>query len=179
MSQRAYRYCPLCRARLEEGERGGAARAVCAAPDCGFVHWDNPVPVVAAIVEHAGDVILVRTHGAPEHWFALVAGFVERGESAEQAVLREVREEIGIEARIREFVGAYPFELRIQLLLVYHVHALESEIALGADEIAAYKRVPISEVKPWPLGTGPALRDWLAARGHHPPVVPLGDARYD
>lgn len=181
MSRPAYRYCPLCRAPLEDVERGGAVRAVCTAAECGFVHWDNPVPVVAAIVEHDGDVILVRTQGAPEHWFALVAGFVERGESPEQAVLREVREEIGIDARVREFVGAYPFELRNQLLLVFDVHPREDEIeiALGADEIAAYKRVPIPELKPWPLGTGPALRDWLAARGHHPPILPLGEARYD
>lgn len=179
MSRQEYVYCPRCGTRLAESERGGRRRAVCPTPECGFTHWDNPIPVVAAIVEQDDHLILVRSHGWSEHAFALVAGFLERGESPEQGVLREVREEIGIEARVHGFVGAYSFEMRNQLLLVYHVIALEPEIRLGEDELAAFKRVPLAEVKPWPRGTGPALRDWLRARGYDPPVVELGEARYE
>lgn len=174
-----YRFCPRCRSPLEERERGGAMRAMCLSPGCGFTHWDNPVPVVAAIVEHDGHVILVRSHGWPEHAFGLVAGFLERGESPEQGVLREIREEIGIAAEISELVGVYGFELRNQLLLVYHARALEGDIRLGEDELAAYKRVPVHALKPWPRGTGPALRDWLVARGYDPEIVEFGHARYD
>jgi len=47
-----YRYCPLCRAELTSAVRGGETRLVC--PQCAFVHWRNPVPVVAAVVERAG-----------------------------------------------------------------------------------------------------------------------------
>lgn len=172
-------FCPRCRTELEERERGGSLRAVCPAPDCGFTHWNNPVPVVAAVVEHDGHVILVRSHGWPEHAFGLVAGFLEPGEAPAQGVLREIREELGLDARIHAFIGAYGFELRNQLLLVYHVHAPHAEIALGTDELAAYKRIPIPELKPWPHGTGPALRDWLVARGYDPPILEFGTARYD
>lgn len=179
VTRREYRFCPRCGGDLERRERGGSVRAVCPAPGCGFTHWDNPVPVVAAIVEDDGHVVLVRSRGWSEHAFALVAGFLERGETPEQAVLREIREEIGIEARIHEFLGAYAFELMNQLLLVYHVQALEGEIALCETELDAFKRVPISEIKPWPRGTGPALREWLAARGYHPPVLELGQAVYE
>lgn len=179
MPSRDYKFCPHCRTPLVERERGGSVRAVCPAAECGFTHWNNPVPVVAAIVERDGHVILVQSRGWPEHFYALVAGFLERGESPEHGILREIREELGVEARIQAFVGAYPFELMNQILLVYHVHALEDDIVLCSEELAAFKRVPIIELKPWPLGTGPALRDWLAARGHHPPVVELGEARYD
>jgi NADH pyrophosphatase NudC (nudix superfamily) len=68
-----YRYCPLCRAELTHAVRGGETRLVC--PHCAFVQWRNPVPVVAAVVERLGRVILVRSLGRPAHWYGLVAGF--------------------------------------------------------------------------------------------------------
>ena len=93
MSDSDYRYCPHCRAELAPAERGGQTRLVC--PQCSFVHWRNPVPVVAAVVERAGRVVLVHSIGRPAHWYGLVAGFLERGEHPEAAVLREVAEELG------------------------------------------------------------------------------------
>src|SRR5262245_44183918 len=102
MSDAEYRYCPLCRTDLTTAEHGGLPRLAC--PACGFVHWRNPVPVVASIVERAGHVVLVRSHGRPETWYGLVAGFLESGETPEAAALREVVEEIGIEARLERFI---------------------------------------------------------------------------
>jgi NADH pyrophosphatase NudC (nudix superfamily) len=55
MSDVDYRYCPHCRTELAAVERGGQTRLAC--PQCRFVHWRNPVPVVAAVVERAGRVI--------------------------------------------------------------------------------------------------------------------------
>ena len=49
-----------------------------------------------------------------------------------------------------------------QLILAFHVPA-QGEIVLG-DELAAIKRVPIERLKPWTIGTGPAVRDWLGRR---------------
>src|SRR5690606_29187982 len=74
MSFADFTFCPRCRAQLVEAERGGRTRLVCTAEGCGFVHWNNPIPVVAAIVERDGRVILVRNHGRPVTWYVLVAG---------------------------------------------------------------------------------------------------------
>jgi NAD+ diphosphatase len=172
MSDTAFRYCPACRTELQTAERGGKPRLVC--PQCGFVHWRNPVPVVAAVVEREGHVVLVHSIGRPPTWFGLVAGFLEQGEHPEAAVLREVDEELGIEARLAGLIGIYPFERLNQLIFAYHVAGAPGTITLDASELDAYREVPFAKLKPWPQGTGPALRDWLAARGYHPPVVDFG-----
>jgi NADH pyrophosphatase NudC (nudix superfamily) len=172
MSDTDYRYCPACRAELTTAVRGGEPRLVC--PQCSFVHWRNPVPVVAAIVERAGRVVLVRSLGRPATWYGLVAGFLERGEHPEAAALREVREEIGLAARLESFIGIYPFTRLNQVIFAYHVIAPEGPIVLATDELADYKEVPLEKLRPWPQGTGPALRDWLVARGFDPPTVEFG-----
>lgn len=174
MASHKYQYCPSCRSALILVERGGKQRLSCPQNECGFVHWANPVPVVAAIVERDQHVVLVRSLGWPDSWYGLVAGFLETGETPEEAVLREVTEEIGIEAEMRQLVGVYPFETMNQLIFVYHLAAERGEIRLCEDELADYKLVPIERVKPWSRGTGPALRDWLASRGLFPEVVEFG-----
>ena len=100
-----FQYCPMCRTALVSIERGGSLRRACSDASCGFVAWNNPVPVVGAIVEQNGHVILVRSRGWPEDYYGLVAGFVETGESPRSAALREVAEEIGIEADEATYVG--------------------------------------------------------------------------
>lgn len=174
MTETAYQYCPLCRSALVTRELGGRMRSACPREGCGFVAWDNPVPVVAAIVERNGEVILVRNLGRPEGWYGLVAGFLEQGEHPEAGIRREIDEEIGLAVGDLQFLGIYPFELRNQIIIAYHALAEPGEIRLRADEIASYRSVPIERLRPWRLGTGPALRDWLAARGYHPPVVEFG-----
>ena len=114
---------------------------------------------MAAIVEHDGAVIIARGKGWPANMFGIITGFLEKGESPADAVLREVREELGVAGEVREFVGVYPFFQANQVLLVYHVVA-EGAITLN-DELAEIKHVPREKLKPWPIGTGPAVRDWL------------------
>src|SRR5438309_1254651 len=70
----------------------GRERLHCSTDSCDYVFYDNPVPVVAALVEHGQTVLLVRGKGWPEKWYGLVTGFLEKGESPEEGVLREVRE---------------------------------------------------------------------------------------
>ena len=65
LTSRNFRVCPLSGHTLESALRGGRERAVCPEIECGFVHWDNPTPVVAAIVEHDNRVVLVRSIGRP------------------------------------------------------------------------------------------------------------------
>jgi NAD+ diphosphatase len=163
---RPFKYCPRCAQALDVVEYDGVTRRRCPDKACGFVHWNNPVPVVAAIVEHDGHVVLARNKLWPEKMFGLITGFLEANEAPDIGVLREVEEEIGLKGRVESFVGHYSFPQMNQLILAYHVMA-QGEIQLG-DELAEYKRVPPEKLRPWPTGTGHAVRDWLAARGFHP-----------
>lgn len=159
------KYCPQCGVPLVRMAVNGRERTVCTAAKCGFVHWNNPVPVVAAIVEHAEHVCLVRNVGWPTHWYGLVTGFLESGEMPEEAVLREVEEEIGLAGTLRSYVGMYEFYRANQLIIAYHVTVESDAVRPCPQEIADFKWVPVATVRPWSAGTGKALRDWLAARG--------------
>jgi NAD+ diphosphatase len=156
------KFCPQCGHELALAEVDGRSRLRCTSATCDFVHWDNPTPVVAAIVEVGDCVVLTRNKGWPEKWFGLVAGFLEKGETPENAILREIKEELGLEGKIVSFVGIYSFFERNQLILAFHVQA-QGEIQLG-EELEEVKLIPPEEVRPWSMGTGPALRDWLNAR---------------
>jgi len=154
------RHCLRCGTVLALHHDGERTRERC--PACGWVFYDNPLPVVAAIVEHEGDIVLVRQKGWPEKWYGLVTGFLERGEEPEAGILREVHEELGLDAEIVGLVGAYGFSQRNEIIVAFHVRAT-GPIALGA-ELEAVKRVKVEALRPWPFGTGHAVRDWLARR---------------
>ncbi|MFO1422890.1 MAG: NUDIX domain-containing protein [Candidatus Competibacteraceae bacterium] len=159
-------FCPQCGQPLHTADINGHLRQRCIATGCGYVHWDNPVPVVAAIVELDGAVILARNQSWPEKMYGLITGFLEKGETPDAAIRREVREELGLDAVAAHFIGNYAFFEMNQLILAYHVPA-RGEIVLG-EELADFKRVPVDRLKPWTIGTGPAVRDWLAARRGQP-----------
>ena len=156
-------FCSKCGSELVDKEEDGRIRRVCSSDSCDWVFWNNPTPVVAAIVEHEGKVLLVRNKGWPAKWLGLVTGFLEKGETPEDGVLRELKEELGLTGVIEEFLGTYSFFEANQIILAFHVKA-EGEVTLG-DEIEKYRAFPPEKVKPWSLGTGPALKDWLEKRG--------------
>lgn len=175
MSNR-FRFCPQCSSELQRQLHGEVERFGCALPGCGYVHWNNPVPVVAAVVQHEGKILLARNVAWPQKFFALITGFLEKDDpSPEQAVLREVEEELGLRAQSATFIGHYRFEQMNQLIIAYHVVA-EGEVRLN-EELAETIHVAPEEAKYWPAATGLALRDWLRSQGHEPQEIPLPSRR--
>jgi NAD+ diphosphatase len=151
-------------------------RMACPDSACGFVLWDNPTPVVAAIVEHEGELILARNKAWAVPFFALITGFLERTDpSPTEAVIREVKEELGLDAQGAHFVGHYRFERQNQIILAYHVPAT-GQITLG-DELADYRRIAPAKARYWPVATGLALRDWLISQGHQPQAFEVPETR--
>lgn len=141
---------------------GGLERQACTAGSCSFVLWDNPVPVVAALVELAGKIVLARNVAWPEKQFGLITGYLERNEAPEAAVAREVMEELGLAVRSVSLIGLYPFESKNQLLLAYHVIA-QGRIVLN-EELAEFRLIEPERLKAWDFGTGLAVSDWMNAR---------------
>jgi NAD+ diphosphatase len=158
-----FHYCPQCGKGLTKKMIDGRERLCCPADACGYVWWDNPLPIVAAIIEKDGNIILARNKEWPEKIFALITGFLEKGETPEAAVVREVKEELGLDAEIREQIGVYSFLERNQLIIAYYLTAT-GEMRLG-DELAEIKMIPPQKLRPWPFGTGLAVRDWLIKYG--------------
>lgn len=156
------KYCQYCGHELSSKNINGRDFLACPAENCGYVYWDNPLTVVAAIVEHEGNVLLARNKAWPPKIFALITGFLEKGESPEKAVLREVKEELGLDARLEAMIGVYTYLQQNQIIIAYHVSA-EGEIKMG-EELAEVISLPPEKVRPWNFGTGPAVKDWLEKR---------------
>jgi NAD+ diphosphatase len=167
---RTFLFCPRCGAPLAARDGEAGQRARCSA-GCGFVDYNNPIPVVAAVVEHDGRVVLARNKAWPPSWYALVAGFLEANELPDDAVRREVKEELGLEAQATNLIGVYAFSRMNQVIIAYHVMATGS-ITLN-HELVDYRLVEPSQCTAWRAGTGLALRDWLRSRGFEPRMTDL------
>jgi protein tyrosine phosphatase (PTP) superfamily phosphohydrolase (DUF442 family)/8-oxo-dGTP pyrophosphatase MutT (NUDIX family) len=163
-----FKFCPQCTKPLVLAQHGEMPRLGCSdVSGCGFVLWDNPVPVVAAIVEHEGEIVLARNAAWPPGMFALITGFLEKHDPhPESGVLREVKEELGLDGRVAEFVGFYPFERMNQLIIAYHVIATGT-IRLN-EELVEFKKLHPEKIRLWPAGTGYAMRDWIVRHGYTP-----------
>lgn len=156
-------YCPQCGNKLEPTPIDGVERQACVFRECGFVHWDNPVPVVAALVEYRGKVVLARNARWPGGLFSLVTGYLERHETPEEAVVREVQEELGLDSTVQEFIGCYSFKKKNQVILAHWVQAT-GELTTGA-EISEVKLLSRKELKLWQFGpltlTTAIVNQWL------------------
>ena len=142
---------------------GVLTRNACIDAGCAFIQWMNPVPAVGALVEIDGEIILARGQGWPEGFFALVTGYLEPLEDPKAGVVREVKEELGVEVIEAHLIGNYIFERKNEVMLCYHAVA-RGEIRLGA-EIAEVKRYAPADLRPWPRATGFAVADWMRSRG--------------
>lgn len=166
-----FRYCPHCAAplaplvQLEDG--GEKERLRCAA--CGFTHWNNPTPVLAAVIEYQGQILLARNAAWDGKMYALITGFMEANETPQDGIAREIREETNLQARELHLIGAYDFQRMNQVIIAYHA-VCEGEIRLS-PELVDYRLFSPQTVKCWPGGTGHALADWLRSRGHEPQFI--------
>jgi NADH pyrophosphatase NudC (nudix superfamily) len=171
-----YRYCPSCAAPLAmisaDEDGGPKERLRCAG--CGWTHWNNPTPVLAAVIECAdreGRLLMARNAAWPVKMFGLVTGFMEAGERPEDGIRREVAEETSLSVDALELIGVYDFQRMNQVIIAYHAVA-RGEIRLS-PELAEYRLYEPQAVRCWPAGTGYALADWLRSRGHEPQFFEL------
>jgi NAD+ diphosphatase len=86
-------------------------------PGCGLVVFPRTDPAVTMLVSAGDRCLLSRRHGAPEHRWSALAGFVEPGETLEEAVAREAREETGVEITGVEYVTAQPWPFPAALMI--------------------------------------------------------------
>jgi NAD+ diphosphatase len=168
-----YSFCPTCAtplqliAQLEDG--GHKERLRCTG--CGWTHWNNPTPVLAAVIQYQDRVLLARNAAWTNKMYALITGFMEAGETPEEGIAREVKEETNLDVRELNLIGVYEFFRMNQVIIAYHAVA-EGEVKLS-PELADYKLFAYEDVRCWPAGTGKALAKWLRGRGIEPQFMEL------
>ena len=156
------KYCPQCSSKLSQRLIDGRHYDACPNEECVFINYDNPTPVVAAIIEVDGYVLLVHNVGWPPKMYGLVSGFLEKGESPGTAIQREIKEETNLDTDTVNLVGIYAFEQMNQVIIAYHA-TCKGKIELN-EELDEYKKIDVDKLVPWSFGTGLAVKDWLDSR---------------
>ncbi len=169
-----FKFCPQCAqplaliGQLEDG--GHKERPRCAA--CGFTHWNNPVPVLAAVIELEGKILLARNAAWTAKAYALITGFMEAGETPQEGITREIGEETSLKVDALNLIGVYDFQRMNQVIIAYHASC--SGTVQLSPELVDYRLFRHEDVLCWPAGTGYALADWLTGRGYQPRFVEWG-----
>lgn len=124
--------------------RGGWGRS-CAA--CGAEHFPRVDPVVIMLAEYDGRVLVGRQPGFPPGFFSALAGFVEPGESLEEAVARELFEEAGIQVSDVAYVASQPWPFPSSLMIGCRAVAHDPALTLDTTELEAAMWVDRAEVR--------------------------------
>lgn len=166
-----FKFCPQCATPLAEitlpEDGGDKTRWRCTA--CDFTHWNNPTPVLAAVIEYNGQILLARNAAWPGKMYALITGFMEAGETPEEGIAREIAEETSLSTSALSLLGVYDFQRMNQVIIAYHA-VCHGEVALS-PELVDYRLYDLQDVKCWPAGTGYALAAFLRSRGHEPRFI--------
>ncbi len=155
-------FCPQCANPIADAMIDGEIRKACPDTSCGFVHFDNPTPVIAMIVEVEGGVVMAHNVSWPKQFYSIITGFLEAGEDPLECAIRETKEELNLTAVENSLVGVYSFPQQNQVIIAYHIKAV-GEIKLN-EELDDYRITPPEEIRPWNFGTGLAIQDWLNKR---------------
>jgi len=126
-----HRYCANCGGGSVPDEMG--AKRVC--NHCNSEHFPRVNPVVIMLVTHKDKVLLGRGIGWPDKAMSALAGFVSPGETIEEAVAREVFEEVGIKTKNSTYIFSQPWPYPSQLMLGMICEAKDTEITLNKGEL--------------------------------------------
>ena len=166
-----FKFCPACAAplALQSQMEDGGEKARLRCTGCDYTHWNNPTPVLAAVVEYQGKILLARNAAWSGEKFALITGFMEAGETPDGGIAREISEETNLQTSALKLIGVYDFQRMNQVIIAYHAEC-HGEVRLS-PELVDYRLYAFEDVLCWPAGTGYALAEFLRSRGHEPTFV--------
>jgi len=108
----------------------------CSNPDCATEHVPRTDPAVIMLVEHEGKALLGRSPRFAEGMYSTLAGFVEPGESLEEAVAREVEEEAGVKISNVRYHSSQPWPFPSSIMLGFYATAETTDITIDREELA-------------------------------------------
>ncbi|MGN0386517.1 MAG: NAD(+) diphosphatase [Lachnospiraceae bacterium] len=128
-----FTYCPHCGTELI-GKEIGDEGIIPYCNNCNIPLWDMfTTSIIAAVVNEYGEVALLRQNYVSTTKYVCVAGIMKIGESAEETVIREVKEEIGQDVESLEFISSYPYEKREMLMLGYKATVRKKDFKLSGE----------------------------------------------
>jgi NAD+ diphosphatase len=128
---RNFRYCSRCGTMMEP--RTDERSRTC--PGCGFTSYPPVSPAIMILVTHEGRLLLGRKAAFPAGRYSALAGFVEPGETLEETVARETREEVGVEVKNIRYFGSQPWPFPHSLMIAFTAEYAGGELKPDGVEI--------------------------------------------
>ena len=157
-------FCAACGGETRP-RNGGSSRSC---PSCGAEHFPRTDPVVIVVVSRGGRALLGRSGRFPGNLYSALAGFMEAGESVEEAVRREVAEEAGIRVGGVRYVASQPWPFPASLMIGCLAEGLSDEITIDPQEIEDARWFSRAELAEALAGRGQRV-ERAAADRHRPP----------
>ena len=142
--ERNHRCCGRCGAPTRD--KGEERAKLC--PECGLVVFPRMSPAVIVAVRNEDRILLAHAGRFPEGMHSVLAGFVEQGESLEQCIRREVREEVGIEVKNIRYFGSQPWPFPNSLMIAFTADYAGGEIQVDSREILSAGWFPANALPP-------------------------------
>ena len=144
-----YNYCPICATPLQMGMIEGRKRKYC--PKCDFIDYKNPLPVALAVAVKDKKFLLIKRGIPPKKgMWGFPSGFIEVGETSEEACLRELKEETGTSGEIEKLIGVVrreDKEIYGDMLVVQYLDRVTGgKLAPPGDEVEDARFVDIAEL---------------------------------
>ena len=130
-----HRFCANCGKVTTVARSGWARFCLAAEGGCGTEHFPRTDPVVIMLAEHEGRVLLGRNVRAPYGFYSALAGFLEVGESIEEAVARELHEEAGVVVTAVRYVTSQPWPFPAQLMIACIATVESDALVLDTNEL--------------------------------------------
>ncbi len=159
---RTHRFCGRCGTPL----RAKSAERAKECPQCGLLQFPRLAPAIIVLVERESKLLLARSRHFMPGMYSVLAGFVEPGESLEEAVVREVMEEVGIEVKDIQYFGSQPWPFPHSLMIGFTATYAGGEIARDDTEIedAGWFSVDSLPRIPGKISIARKLIDWFLAK---------------
>ena len=158
-----HRYCPRCGYRT----RRLSNELAMACDKCRYRSYPRLSPCVLALVEDGDRILLAHHHRSNEPVYTVLAGFIEVGESAEQAVLREVKEEAGVHVSNIRYLGSQSWPFPGQMMLAYIASYESGELSRDKNELSDlrwFKKDELGLLPPLGTISEAMISQWLASQ---------------
>ena len=160
-----YNYCNRCGSPMEVRDVHGNPRPMCTS--CGWVVYLDPKVVVGMLLNLNGGLVMVKRATNPgKGLWSFPAGFVDRGEIAEDAAARETWEETGLESQAKSLAGVYSRTGDPLVLIVYDGEVTGGEMKVGGPEVQEVGAFALDELPPLAFDRdAPIIEAWFNRRG--------------